>query len=190
MKRFNETYRKRQFITRNQWADTYKAIHADTEEKVILKVLVRQGDDKEYISHLSQEVDKIKNIKNNSLIHIHNMYQYSAFGKSYPYIEGEYFKGITLKEKLATTKYNKDEAMKIAIDLGEGIREFHKLNIIFNNLNLDNIYVNKKDIVKLDAMPYLENKEFNIISDENVEEDTSKNIKEEIFTPDKDIYDL
>ena len=35
MKRFNETYRKRQFITRNQWADTYKAIHADTEEKVI-----------------------------------------------------------------------------------------------------------------------------------------------------------
>ena len=190
MKRFNETYRKRQFITRNQWADTYKAIHADTEEKVILKVLVRQGDDKEYISHLSQEVDKIKNIKNNSLIHIHNMYQYSAFGKSYPYIEGEYFKGITLKEKLATTKYSKDEAMKIAIDLGEGIREFHKLNIIFNNLNLDNIYVNKKDIVKLDAMSYLENKEFNIISDENVEEDTSKNIKEEIFTPDKDIYDL
>ena len=190
MKRFNETYRKRQFITRNQWADTYKAIHADTEEKVILKVLVRQGDNEEYISHLSQEVDKIKNIKNNSLIHIHNMYQYSAFGKSYPYIEGEYFKGITLKEKLATTKYNKDEAMKIAIDLGEGIREFHKLNIIFNNLNLDNIYVNKKDIVKLDAMSYLENKEFNIISDENVEEDTSKNIKEEIFTPDKDIYDL
>ena len=190
MKRFNETYRKRQFITRNQWADTYKAIHADTEEKVILKVLVRQGDDKEYISHLSQEVDKIKNIKNNSLIHIHNMYQYSAFGKSYPYIEGEYFKGITLKEKLATTKYSKDEAMKIAIDLGEGIREFHKLNIIFNNLNLDNIYVNKKDIVKLDAMPYLENKEFNIISDENIEEDTSKNTKEEIFTPDKDIYDL
>lgn len=190
MKRFNETYRKRQFITRNQWADTYKAIHADTEEKVILKVLVRQGDNEEYISHLSQEVDKIKNIKNNSLIHIHNMYQYSAFGKSYPYIEGEYFKGITLKEKLATTKYNKDEAMKIAIDLGEGIREFHKLNIIFNNLNLDNIYVNKKDIVKLDAMPYLENKEFNIISDENIEEDTSKNTKEEIFTPDKDIYDL
>ena len=190
MKRFNETYRKRQFITRNQWADTYKAIHADTEEKVILKVLVRQGDNEEYISHLSQEVDKIKNIKNNSLIHIHNMYQYSAFGKSYPYIEGEYFKGITLKEKLATTKYSKDEAMKIAIDLGEGIREFHKLNIIFNNLNLDNIYVNKKDIVKLDAMSYLENKEFNIISDENVEEDTSKNIKEEIFTPDKDIYDL
>ena len=95
-----------------------------------------------------------------------------------------------MKEKLATTKYNKDEAMKIAIDLGEGIREFHKLNIIFNNLNLDNIYVNKKDIVKLDAMPYLENKEFNIISDENIEDDTSKNTKEEIFTPDKDIYDL
>ena len=64
MKRFNETYRKRQFITRNQWADTYKAIHADTEEKVILKVLVRQGDNEEYISHLSQAVAKIKNIKN------------------------------------------------------------------------------------------------------------------------------
>ena len=50
--------------------------------------------------------------------------------------------------------------------------------------------MSQKDIVKLDAMPYLENKEFNIISDENIEEDTSKNTKEEIFTPDKDIYDL
>ena len=39
MRRFNETYKKRQFITRNDWADTYKSIHADTEETVILKVI-------------------------------------------------------------------------------------------------------------------------------------------------------
>lgn len=33
MKYFNETYIKRKFMTRNEWADTYKAVHATTEEK-------------------------------------------------------------------------------------------------------------------------------------------------------------
>ena len=43
MKRFNETYGKRQFLSRNEWADTYKAIHSESEEKVIVKVLVNKN---------------------------------------------------------------------------------------------------------------------------------------------------
>ena len=64
MKRFNETYGKRQFLSRNEWADTYKAIHSESEEKVIVKVLVNKSTDEEYINNLSKEVKIIKEIKN------------------------------------------------------------------------------------------------------------------------------
>lgn len=175
MKRFNETYRNRQFVSRNQWADTYKAIHATTEEEVVLKVLVNQSNDEEYINNLLEEVEKIKSIRNDNLININDIFKYSAFGKTYPYIEGEYFKGISLREKISTTKYSNEEAVKIALNLGKIIREFHSKNTLFNNLTLDNIYINSKNIIKLDIFTYLENKEFNNTEDENIH---------------KDIYDL
>ena len=54
MKRFNETYGKRQFLSRNEWADTYKAIHSESEEKVIVKVLVNKSTDEEYIKFYQQ----------------------------------------------------------------------------------------------------------------------------------------
>ena len=60
MKYFNETYIKRKFMTRNEWADTYKAVHATTEEKVILKVLVRKSQDEEYINNLESDYIMIK----------------------------------------------------------------------------------------------------------------------------------
>ena len=87
MNRFNETYGKRKFISRNEWADTYKAIHAQSEEKVIVKLLVNKSDDEKYINNLSKEVSILKDIKNDNLIHINDMFQYSACGKTYYYIE-------------------------------------------------------------------------------------------------------
>ena len=78
MKYFNETYIKRKFVTRNEWADTYKAIHANTEEKVILKVLVKKSNDDEYIKDLLKEVDVLKNINNSNLINVKNMFKYSV----------------------------------------------------------------------------------------------------------------
>ena len=101
MKYFNETYIKRKFLTRNEWADTYKAIHATTDEKVILKVLVRKSNDEEYINKLLKEVEVLKNIKNPNLIHVNHMFKYSGCGKTYYYIEGEYFKGISLERKVS-----------------------------------------------------------------------------------------
>ena len=39
MKKFNEKYRERQFITRDKWSDTYKAVNSITKDIVTLKVL-------------------------------------------------------------------------------------------------------------------------------------------------------
>lgn len=183
MKYFNETYIKRKFLTRNEWADTYKAIHATTEEKVILKVLVRKSNDEEYINNLLKEVEILKNIKNPNLIHVNHMFKYSGCGKTYYYIEGEYFKGISLEEKLANGKFEEKEAIKMFETIAEGLKEFHNRKILFNNLSLKNIIINSKDEIKIDILSYLEKKEF-ILHEED------ENIGEIRFNPQKDIYDL
>lgn len=186
MKYFNETYIKRKFITRNEWADTYRAIHSSTEEKVILKVLVRKSNDEEYIKNLSKEVEILKNIKNTNLINVNNMFQYSGCGKTYYYIEGEYFKGISFEEKLVNEKLDEQQAVEIVENISKGIKEFHDRKISFNDLNLKNIFINSKDIVKVDVLSYLENKDFIILSDE----EEGKIIEDPIFNAEKDICDL
>ncbi|WP_434799563.1 protein kinase domain-containing protein [Terrisporobacter vanillatitrophus] len=186
MKYFNETYIKRRFVTRNDWADTYKAIHSSTEEKVTLKVLVKKSNDEEYINNLLKEVEILKNIKNPNLINVNNMFQYSGCGKTYYYVEGEYFKGISLEEKLQSGKLEEQEAIKIIETVAEGLKEFHNRNILFNNLSLSNIFINSKEVVKADVLSYLENKDFVLLSHNETEEKVEKNK----FNPQKDIHDL
>ena len=194
MKYFNETYIKRRFVTRNDWADTYKAIHSNTEEKVTLKVLVKKSNDEEYIKNLLKEVEILKNIKNPNLINVNNMFQYSGCGKTYYYIEGEYFKGISLEEKLQSGKLEEQEAIKIVETVAEGLKEFHNRNILFNNLSLSNVFINSKEVVKTDVLSYLENKNFVVLShdetEENVEEKIQEKVEEKRFNPQKDIHDL
>lgn len=181
MKRFNETYGKRQFLSRNEWADTYKAIHSESEEKVIVKVLVNKSTDEEYINNLSKEVKIIKEIKNPNLIHINNMFQYSACGKTYYYIESEYFKGISLGEKIENNKLEEKEAINMVKEICGSINEFHSNNLSFNILSLENILINYNNQIKIDTLLYLENKRFV----ENEEENIVK-----VFNPQSDIYDI
>lgn len=190
MKYFNETYIKRRFVTRNDWADTYKAIHSSTEEKVTLKVLVKKSNDEEYINNLLKEVEILKNIKNPNLINVNNMFQYSGCGKTYYYIEGEYFKGISLEEKLQSGKLEEQEAIKIVETVAEGLKEFHNRNILFNNLSLSNVFINSKEVVKTDVLSYLENKNFVVLSHDETEENVEVKIEEKRFNPQKDIHDL
>lgn len=186
MKYFNETYIKRRFVTRNDWADTYKAIHSSTEERVTLKVLVKKSNDEEYINNLLKEVEILKNIKNPNLINVNNMFQYSGCGKTYYYVEGEYFKGISLEEKLQSGKLEEQEAIKIVETVAEGLKEFHNRNILFNNLSLSNIFINSKEVVKTDVLSYLENKDYVVLSHDEAEEKVEQNK----FNPQKDIHDL
>ena len=182
MKYFNETYKKREFLSRNEWADTYRATHAVTDEHVTLKVLAKKSNDEEYINNLLKEVETIKTIKNPNLIHVNNMFKYSGFGKTYYYIEGEYFKGDSLKEVIENSKIDIKESVKIVERAAEGIKEFHDKNILFNSLNLENILMNSREIIKVDVLSYLEHKTFQVKEDESLEENK--------FNPQKDIYAL
>lgn len=201
MRRFNETYKKRQFITRNDWADTYKSIHAETEETVILKVISNRSENEEYINNLSKEVEELKQIKHPNLTYVHGIFKYDGIGQAhYYYIEGEYFKGISLKDRLNDRKFEKNEAIKIVEQLAKALEKFHDMSKSFEVLNVENILINPKgpknhkDLIKIDILSYLENKRFdldvkqNLKDLENDEED--KNLDENIFSPDKDIYSL
>ena len=117
----------------------------ESEEKVIVKVLVNKSTDEEYINNLSKEVKIIKEIKNPNLIHINNMFQYSACGKTYYYIESEYFKGISLGEKIENNKLEEKEAINMVKEICESINEFHSNNLSFNILRLENIYPSSLD---------------------------------------------
>ena len=190
MRRFNETYKKRQFITRNDWADTYKSIHADTEETVILKVISNRSENEEYINNLSKEVEELKQIKHPNLTSVHGIFKYDGIGQAhYYYIEGEYFKGISLKDRLNDRKFEKNEAIKIVEQLAKALEKFHDMSKSFEVLNVENILIkpkgpkNPNDIVKIDILSYLEKKEF-ILHEED------ENIGEIRFNPQKDIYDL
>ena len=63
MKYFNETYKKREFLRRNEWADTYRATHAVTDEHVTLKVLAKKSNDEEYIKRLRIRKAKLEGNK-------------------------------------------------------------------------------------------------------------------------------
>ncbi|WP_297134871.1 protein kinase domain-containing protein [Terrisporobacter sp.] len=201
MRRFNETYKKRQFISRNDWADTYKSIHAQTEETVILKVISNRSKNEKYINNLLKEVEELKKIKNSNLTSVHEIFKYDGIGEAhYYYIEGEYFKGITLKEKLSDGKFEKYEAVKILGQLAKALEKFHNMSKSFEVLNIENILVkpkgpkNPNDIVKIDILSYLENQRFEADLQENIgdleKDESDKETDENKFSPDKDIFSL
>lgn len=201
MRRFNETYKKRQFISRNDWADTYKSIHAQTEETVILKVISNRSKNEKYINNLLKEVEELKKIKNSNLTSVHEMFKYDGIGEAhYYYIEGEYFKGITLKEKLSDGKFEKYEAVKIVEQLAKALEKFHNMSKSFEVLNVENILIkpkgpkNPNDIVKIDILSYLENQRFEADLQENIgdleKDESNKETYENKFSPDKDIFSL
>ncbi len=182
MKYFNETYTKRIFITRNEWADTYKAINAKTKDIVTLKILSNKTDDKEYIQELSKEVKILKEIQSSNLVNVDDMFVYSGLGKVYHYIEGEYYKGISLEEKLQSEDIDEQEAIKIIQSISNDLKIFHNKNIEFNDLNLRSVIVGDDKKIKLNVMHHLEHKVVKVSPEDNTvihkKFDTQKNLKQ------------
>ncbi len=129
------------------------------------------------------------------------MFKYDGIGEAhYYYIEGEYFKGITLKEKLSDGKFEKYEAVKIVEQLAKALEKFHNMSKSFEVLNIENILVkpkgpkNPNDIVKIDILSYLENQRFEADLQENIgdleKDESDKETDENKFSPDKDIFSL
>lgn len=171
MNNFNEKYGNRKLINRGQWADTYKAVNSITKDVVTLNVIINNINDTEYIDNLQKEVKILKEMENPNLICINTMGSISGEENTYHYIESESFAGISLKEKLQSGKLNGVEAIKILIQVAEGLKEFHFKGLIYDKLSCDNIYIDEKGTVKVDTLAYLEEKCLNISSKEEFSEE-------------------
>lgn len=177
MNNFSEKYGDRKLINKGQWGDTYKAINSITKDAVTLNVLINNINNNEYMDNLQKEVEILKDMENPNLICVNTMGSITEEGNTYPYIESESFPGISLKEKLQSGKLSGVEAIKILIQVAEGLKEFHFKGLVYDKLSCDNVYIDEKGTVKVDTLVYLEEKCLNI------------SLKEE-FSEQKDIYSL
>lgn len=184
MNNFNEKYNERQLISRGQWADTYKSVNSITKDIVVLKVLVNDKFNEEYIDRLQEEVRAIKEMESPNLININTMGSIIGNGATHYYIEAENFSGVSLKEKLQDGKLSGVEAVKILRQVAEGLKEFHFKSISYNELSCENIYVDEKGRVKLDTLAYLEGK---YLSSSSTEEFGGE---EDIFSLGSILYEL
>ena len=174
MKNFNEKYRKRQFISRDKWSDTYKAVNSATKEIVTLKILNIQN--QEEIKNIQSKIETLKEMESPNLISINSMESFVENEKTYYYIECEDFAGKKISDISAIEGFNSVEAIKIMRQVAEGLKEFHFKSFTYGNLDCEDIYIDNNGLVKLDTTAYLKN----INANEDLEEEFSE--EEDIFS--------
>ena len=174
MKNFNEKYRKRQFISRDKWSDTYKAVNSVTKEIVTLKILNIQN--QEEIKNIQSKIETLKEMESPNLISINSMESFVENEKTYYYIECEDFAGKKISDISAIEGFNSVEAIKIMRQVAEGLKEFHFKSLTYGNLDCEDIYIDNNGLVKLDTTAYLKN----INANEDLEEEFSE--EEDIFS--------
>ena len=174
MKNFNEKYRKRQFISRDKWSDTYKAVNSVTKEIVTLKILNIQN--QEEVKNIQSKIETLKEMESPNLISINSMESFVENEKTYYYIECEDFAGKKISDISAIEGFNSVEAIKIMRQVAEGLKEFHFKSLTYGNLDCEDIYVDNNGLVKLDTTAYLKN----INANEDLEEEFRE--EEDIFS--------
>ena len=65
------------------------------------------------------------------------MFQYSACGKTYYYIESEYFEGLNLKELKESIYLDKVKSLEIIREVIKGIKEFNDREINYGICNFE-----------------------------------------------------
>ena len=174
MKNFNEKYRKRQFISRDKWSDTYKAVNSVTKEIVTLKILNIQN--QEEVKNIQSKIETLKEMESPNLISINSMESFVENEKTYYYIECEDFAGKKISDISAIEGFNSVEAIKIMRQVAEGLKEFHFKSFTYGNLDCEDIYIDNNGLVKLDTTAYLKN----INANEDLEEEFRE--EEDIFS--------
>ena len=138
MKNFNEKYRKRQFISRDKWSDTYKAVNSVTKEIVTLKILNIQN--QEEIKNIQSKIETLKEMESPNLISINSLESFVENEKTYYYIECQDFAGKKISEISAIEGFDSVEAIKIMRQVAEGLKEFHFKSFNYGNLDCEDIY--------------------------------------------------
>lgn len=158
MEDFKNKYTHIQLVEKDEWAEVYVAINNETQQKVRIKVLRKESDNKRYIKSITEKINMLKDLKHENLIGINDISSFVENNYIYYYIETEYFKSRSLWNKLVFSKLTNRESLDIIKQIVEGLKEFHHKSLSHENLDTENIFINSEGTVKVDVLSYLEQK--------------------------------
>lgn len=125
----------------------YRAFDTLTETRVILKTpSVLYDDDTYYIEHFLHEEWAGKRIRHDNVLKVLS----SDRKKSYIYYVTEYLDGQTLREWMNDhPKPDIREARKIVKQIAKGLRAFHRMEMLHQDLKPENIMIDSHGTVKI-----------------------------------------
>ncbi len=125
----------------------YRAFDTKTETRVILKTpSILYDDDTHYIEHFLHEEWAGKRIRHENVLKILNPNR----EKSCIYYVTEFLEGSTLREWIsANPKPDIKETRKIVEQIAKGLRAFHRMEMLHQDLKPENIMFDKNGVVKI-----------------------------------------
>lgn len=157
MKNFNNKYTIRDFIDKNKWSNVYIAINKETNEQIVLNILINVEGNEENLENFKKEVNLLEEINNSNVICINEISTYMKKDKIYYYIESENFEGLTLDELMRINKLNENQSLQIIREVINGVKAFNNQKINFGNLTVENIIINGEGVVKIDTLSFINN---------------------------------
>lgn len=157
MKNFNNKYTIRDFIDNNKWSNVYMAINKETNEQIVINILINVEGNEENLENFKREVNLLEDINNPNVICINEISTYMKKDKVYYYIESENFEGLTLDELMRINKLNEDQCLQIIREVINGVKAFNNQKINFKNLTVENIIINGEGVVKIDTLSFINN---------------------------------
>lgn len=179
MKNFNYKYTVRDFIDKNKWSNVYTGVNHETNENVIINILINLEGNEENLEIFKDEVNLLKDINSSNVTSINNISTYVNKDKIYYYIESENFEGLTLDELTRINKLNEKQCLRIIKEVINGVKELNNKKINFCNLTSENIIINGDGIVKIDILSFINNHKGHI---------NCKRYNSKKFDSQKDIY--
>lgn len=157
MRDFNYKYTIRDFIDKTKWSNVYSGINKETNEKIIINILINLEDNEENLEVFKKEIELLKSINSTNVIFINNMNTYVNKDKIYYYIESEDFEGLTLDELMRINKLHNNQCLQIIREVINGVKEFNNKKINFKDLTIENIIINGEGIIKIDTLSFINN---------------------------------
>lgn len=157
MRDFNYKYTIRDFIDKTKWSNVYSGIKKETNEKIIINILINLEGNEENLELFKKEIELLRSVNSENVTSINHMDSYIKKEKIYYYIESEDFEGLTLDELMRINKLNNNQCLQIIREVINGVKEFNDKKINFEDLTRENIIINGQGVIKIDTLSFINN---------------------------------
>lgn len=141
-------YTVKEALGRGGMGTVYRAIHQGLNRTVAIKIFRPKAEDRDlFVERLKREGKLMAQMKHPNVLSI---YGASVMEDGTPYLVLEYIKGEDLSQKLQNEfSLHPRTAVRIAIEICEGLSAVHKLGIIHRDIKPANVLLGKNGSVKV-----------------------------------------